>query len=170
MIGFLFGFNARLGRLHFVALMLALSVTVGLVAFAVMKSLPNVPLAAMPAPKLMVGVAIVVGLLLVWASVCLHAMRIRDMGWNPALVIPAWVLAGVLDSVVAAKWPALAYDAGHHVTAVGIMLNFAAVMALTFWPSADDEEQVDYSRRGWDVSRETAVRVPAIRKQFAPRD
>src|SRR4051812_31226187 len=103
MLGFIFGFNARLGRLQFflasvglavVSMVLMVVVAVGVAAIAPQKSAFAIsgPIIAM------------VGLSLV-ASMMLQAMHFRDIGWDPVCVIPAWVAVMVLDYVIATRFP-----------------------------------------------------------------
>jgi len=140
MLGFLFGFNARLGRLPFV---------LGIIAVAVAAVATNLALSPYTIQQLASGakppanpfawplIFPTVGFL--WIKYTLKSMRIRDMGWDPVCVMPAWIAMALVDSVVAIKVPGWSIGHGHHVTIVGAMIQFALLLALTFWPSGGFE-------------------------------
>jgi uncharacterized membrane protein YhaH (DUF805 family) len=76
MLGFLFGFNARLGRLHFFLATIAVAVLMMAISFAI------AGLAFQSAPKGMTPSlsswqVIAAGVLFIWLSFTLHSMRIR---------------------------------------------------------------------------------------------
>src|SRR4051812_31477309 len=111
MLGFIFGFNARLGRLQYflaslglavVSVVLIVVVAVGLAAMAPQKSALAISLPIM----------VVIGLCLL-ANLMLQAMRFRDIGWDPVCVIPAWIAIMVLDYVVATRFPEYAATPAH---------------------------------------------------------
>ena len=90
MLGFLFGFNARLGRLHFFLSMVALAVAMTAVGFAIADHvLHNTPKGIDTAAQLWTWPAIAAVIVYSWASFTLQSMRIRDIGWDPVCVIPA---------------------------------------------------------------------------------
>jgi hypothetical protein len=74
------------------------------------------------------------------ASFTLQSMRIRDIGWDPVCVIPAWIAIVIIDKLIAGKIPAWSLDHQHNGTVVGGLVNLGLVLALTFWPSGDFEE------------------------------
>ena len=134
MLGFLFGFNARLGRLHFflasigvAILMTAISAAIAAVAFQ------NAPKGMTPSLTSWQVIAAVI--LFGWMSVTLQSMRVRDIGWDPVCVIPGWIAATIIDGVVASKIPAIALAHGQHGTIVGALVNVALFLVLLFWPS-----------------------------------
>ncbi|CCE00963.1 conserved membrane hypothetical protein [Bradyrhizobium sp. STM 3809] len=132
-MGFIFGFNARLGRLAYFLASLALGViTVILavaVAFAVAAMAPRTSALAISVP-----VMAVIGLCLL-ANLMLQAMRFRDIGWDPVCVIPAWIAVMVLDYVIATRFPEYAARPGHPGTWPGALINFGLCIALLFFPS-----------------------------------
>ncbi|MGO8912502.1 MAG: hypothetical protein ACLQDM_24685 [Bradyrhizobium sp.] len=137
MLGFLFGFNARLGRLHFflstVALNIAMAVVGLVIANHAIHQSPKVQLAE----ELTTWPVIVAVVVYSWASFMLQSMRVRDIGWDPVCVIPAWIAVTIVDHAVAVKFPAWALGHGHHGTTVGAMVNLAFILMLTFWPSGE---------------------------------
>lgn len=134
MLGFIFGFNARLGRLQFFLASLALGViTVILavaVAFAVAAMAPQKSVLAISVPILaVIGISLL-------ANLMLQAMRFRDIGWDPVCVIPAWIAVMALDYVIASRFPEYAATAEHSGTWVGALINLAMCIALLFFPSS----------------------------------
>ena len=47
-----------------------------------------------------------------WTTFTLQSMRIRDIGWDPVCVIPAWIAIVIVDKVVAGRIPGLVARAG----------------------------------------------------------
>ena len=87
MLGFLFGFNARLGRLHFFLATIATAVLMTVISFAIARhALQNAPQGMIP--SLTSWQVIAAAVLFIWLSFTLHSMRIRDIGWDPVCVIP----------------------------------------------------------------------------------
>ncbi|MGJ5094671.1 DUF805 domain-containing protein [Bradyrhizobium oligotrophicum] len=137
MLGFIFGFNARLGRLQYflaslglalVSVVMIVVVAVGLAALAPQTSALTVSLPIM----------VLIGLCLV-ANLMLQAMRFRDIGWDPVCVIPAWIAVMVLDYVIAGRFPEYAATSSHHGTWVGALVNLGLSVALLFFPSGADD-------------------------------
>jgi uncharacterized membrane protein YhaH (DUF805 family) len=140
MLGFLFGFNARLGRLPFVLSMIALAVVSVAIDLALSPySIQQLASGAKPPANPFAWPLIFPTLGFLWIKLTLESMRIRDMGWDPVLVMPAWIAMGLVDNVVASKFPAWSIGHGHHGTLVGTMINFALLLALTLWPSGGFE-------------------------------
>jgi len=168
MLGFLFGFNARLGRLPFV---------LGIIAVAVAAVATNLALSPYTIQQLASGakppanpfawplIFPTVGFL--WIKYTLKSMRIRDMGWDPVCVMPAWIAMALVDSVVAIKVPGWSIGHGHHETIVGTTINFALILALTFWPSGGFEAPTPTSggsqRSPVPSRRSNASSLPAAR-------
>jgi uncharacterized membrane protein YhaH (DUF805 family) len=136
MLGFLFGFNARLGRLHFVLGIIAVAVAGVATDLALSPyTIQQLASGAKPAANPFAWPLIFPTLGFLWIKLTLKSMRIRDMGWDPVCVIPAWIALGIVDSVVASKVPAWSIGHVHHGTLVGEMIQVALLFALTFWPS-----------------------------------
>jgi uncharacterized membrane protein YhaH (DUF805 family) len=131
----LFGFNARLGRLHYFlgTIALAIATTAVLIAVLIYAS-PPIPRGAEPTLTWPIIIVIAV---FAWLTFTLQCMRVRDIGWDPVCVIPAWIAILIVDQLVASKIPAWSLDQEHHGTIVGSLVNLALILALTFWPSGD---------------------------------
>ena len=141
MLGFVFGLNARLGRLHFFLASVALAIVMTAICFAIAMAALRTTSPGMIRPEdfarnwAIIGAMILFGL----ATFMLQSMRIRDIGWDPVCVIPAWIALMVVDHVVAGRFPAWAIGQEHQNTMVGGLVNAALLLALTFWPSAENE-------------------------------
>jgi uncharacterized membrane protein YhaH (DUF805 family) len=91
MLGFLFGYNARLGRMHYFLATIALAVVMTAICFAIAGyAFQNTPRGSIPSMSLLSWPVIGAGLLFMYATLMLQSMRIRDIGWDPVCVIPAW--------------------------------------------------------------------------------
>ncbi|QPF88556.1 DUF805 domain-containing protein [Bradyrhizobium commune] len=141
MLGFLFGFNARLGRLQFFLASVALAIVMTAICFAIaMASLRTSSPAAVRPEDLMKNWAIIAAIVFFGlATFTLQSMRIRDIGWDPVCVIPAWFALMIVDHVAAGRFPAWAIGQEHQGTMVGGIVNLGLMLALTFWPSAGSE-------------------------------
>lgn len=134
MLGFLL--NARIGRLHFFFSSILLAVVMTIVIFGLVMSAyhsAQVPLSLAEIKWPL----IVVGAFFLLASLTLQSMRIRDIGWDPVCVIPAWIALAVVDKVVATKFPAWSIGPEQHGTIVGALVNLGLMLALMFWPSGE---------------------------------
>jgi uncharacterized membrane protein YhaH (DUF805 family) len=137
MLGFLFGFNARLGRLHFFLATIATAILMTVISFAIARhALQSAPKGMIP--SLTSWQVITAAILFIWLSFTLHSMRIRDIGWDPVCVIPGWIAVAIIDGLVASKIPAIALG-GQHGTIVGALVNLALFLALLFWPSSEQD-------------------------------
>ena len=176
-MGFLFGFNARLGRLHFVLGIIAAAVAGVATDLALSPyTIQQLASGAKPPANPFAWPLIFPTLGFLWIKLTLESMRVRDMGWDPVLVMPAWIALGLVDNVVASKFPAWSIGHGHHGTIVGTMINFALILALTFWPSGGFEARwskppfrspmCGQSPRLWDFQIGISRRPPASLPEF----
>jgi uncharacterized membrane protein YhaH (DUF805 family) len=137
MLGFIFGFNARLGRLHYflatVAAAVAMTVMCILLALSLFHTVPHDQLSYETMKWPVIGL----GALFFLITVMLQSMRIRDIGWDPVCVIPVWMALTAIDFAVARKFPGLSLGAEHYGTVVGGLLNLGMTLALLFWPGRD---------------------------------
>jgi uncharacterized membrane protein YhaH (DUF805 family) len=139
MLGYLFGFNARIGQLTFVVGTIGLGIGFVLLLAVIIGGLPrnhDVLLAqAANSPQIVIAFFAVLAI-----NFMLQSMRIRDIGWDPVCVMVGWVALVVLDYVVAGKFPEYALTYQHTGTAVGALVNAALTLALFFWPSGSSED------------------------------
>jgi uncharacterized membrane protein YhaH (DUF805 family) len=142
MLGFLFGFNARLGRLHYFLATIALAIIMTAICYGIatyfFQSTPRGMLS--PENLLKFWPTIVAIMFFGWASFTLQSMRIRDIGWDPVCVIPLWIAIAIVDKVVAGKIPAWSVGEDQHGTIVGALMNLGMLLALLFWPGGNHEE------------------------------
>jgi uncharacterized membrane protein YhaH (DUF805 family) len=133
MLGFLFGFNARIGRLHF--FFSTIVVTIMMVAIyiaAITYAFQTAPKEKVPSPTS--GPIFAAAILYTWLTVTLQSMRFRDIGWDPACVLPAWIAVVIVDGLVATRFPAMSL--GHERgTIFGALVNLSLILALLFCPS-----------------------------------
>ena len=138
MLGFLFGFNVRLGRMQYFLATIALAIVMTGICFAIASYFyPYNPRAALPSAQLIGWPVIVAGLGFAYATFTLQSMRIRDIGWDPVCLIPAWVAILIVDKLVANKFPSLAYWHDAPGTLVGAAVNLLLFLALMFWPGGE---------------------------------
>lgn len=138
MLDMVFGFNVRLGRLKFFLSSIALGVVnVLLLMVAVYYTYRLGPTQGLAPFLVSEGWPLLacMGFYMV-SSFMLAAMRVRDIGWDPVVVISAWIAVLVIDWMIAGRLPALALPQ-HHSTVIGGLINFGLVLALLFWPGGD---------------------------------
>ncbi len=138
MLGFVFGFNARLGRMHYFLATIGLAVLMTVFCFAITGHAyrPGHPIS----PADLMGWPTLIAMVFFAAmTFTLQAMRIRDIGLDPVCVIPMWIAIVIVDKLVAAKIPTWALGQDHHGTIVGALFNTGLFLALMFWPSGDYE-------------------------------
>jgi hypothetical protein len=140
MLGLVFGFNARIGRLQYFLGSVALAIFITMVIFAIaFSAVHGSPGLHASAREILLSQLkwplIAVGAIFVLISFMLQSMGFRVIGWDPVCVIPGWIALVVIDKVIATKFPALSIGHEHHGTIVGAVVNFGLVMALVFWPS-----------------------------------
>ena len=138
MLGYLFGFNARIGRLKYFLSSILLATVITVMIFAMVTSsihglAQGASLSQMKGP--LIGIVVIFAL----ASFMLNSMRLRDIGWDPVCVIPLWIALAVLDRAIAAKIPAVSLGHDHPGTIVGALVNLGLVLALMFWPGGSRE-------------------------------
>ena len=136
MLGFIFGLNARLGRLHYFLATIAVAVVMTVLCFLVALALfQTMPRGGQLPFDLMTWPVIGLGTLFFLISFTLQSMRIRDIGWDPVCVVPTWIALTALDIAVARRFPGLSLGPEHYGTVVGGLLNLGMSLALLFWPS-----------------------------------
>jgi uncharacterized membrane protein YhaH (DUF805 family) len=169
MLGFLFGFNARIGRLYYFLATIGLAVVMTAICFMIATYVlhyRNPGAVLSPAALMMAWPTIAAAVFFCWMTFTLQSMRIRDIGWDPVCVIPAWIAIIIIDKIIAGKIPAWSLDREHSGTVVGALTNLALFLALTFWPSGDYEKPFNDAYRRPDKSappRATPTSVAAER-------
>jgi uncharacterized membrane protein YhaH (DUF805 family) len=77
---------------------------------------------------------VVLGPAYLWVSFSLQARRFRDIGWEPTVVIPAWIGLDLLDRLAVWAAPPIAVSPGSGVSWLGLLLNLGFAGCLLFWP------------------------------------
>ena len=132
MLNIILGFGGRVGRLHYFLLSLLLGFVMTLLTFAIIFGMmPHYVEVGGKVPDGMPPMILLVTMLVVtppflWFSFALQAKRIRDIGWPPLIVVPAWIVANIVDAVAA--------GGGHGGSAIGLGINAGMVLVLLFWP------------------------------------
>ncbi|MBB5575800.1 DUF805 domain-containing protein [Rhizobium paranaense] len=72
-----------------------------------------------------------------WTHLSLQVARIRDIGWNPMVIVPAMLSLDVVDVTVGYLFPALALGTKHY-TIVSEVINAVYTIALLFTPGDGD--------------------------------
>ena len=140
MLGFLFGFNARLGRLQYFLATIALAIVMTAICFVIAKHVfESAPRGTLQSESLMTWPTLVAMAFFGWMTFTLQSMRIRDIGWDPVCVIPAWIAIVIIDKVNPLKIPSWSLTHEQNGPVVGGLVNLGLVLALTFWPSGDYE-------------------------------
>lgn len=138
MLGFLFGFNARIGRLYYFLATIGLGIVMAGLGFAIMAAAYQSTLRGVPTSFSNVALPVYAVLaIFILASLSLQCMRIRDIGWDPVYVMPTWLAIMAIDWLVASKYPAWSLGPEHFGTVVGGLVNFGMTLALLFWPGAE---------------------------------
>ena len=150
MLGYLFGFNARIGRLRYFLCLTATGFVTGLIAnlaFGITASAGIMQLFSFSKGWL----AIALGAVFMFVSFTLQSMRVRDIGWDPVCVIPGWFALLIFDRLAATKFPALSLGPEINQTVVGALGHFGLVLALLFWPgTASDTPDFEEPQRSFD--------------------
>jgi uncharacterized membrane protein YhaH (DUF805 family) len=144
MLGYLFLFYGRMGRLQyalwawiFVPLIFSLVIVVEgfILAFGFNLHADDLKTAMFALVALPI-------FLLMWMELSLQAVRIRDIGWRPSRVVPAIVVFSLVSSAVAWAVPALGGDTGL-ITIAASVINLLCTLVLLFTPT-DGQEMVPF--------------------------
>jgi uncharacterized membrane protein YhaH (DUF805 family) len=134
MLDLLFGLNARLGRLQYLLACIALGVAMVGVGFALTASgSVHIPRGSHLTWQMLSWPAAAAVALFVLATVMLQAMRVRDIGWDPVIVMAAWLAITFVNVIIAAKLPGLAPFGA----IVASLINLVMTGILLFWPGSD---------------------------------
>jgi uncharacterized membrane protein YhaH (DUF805 family) len=164
MLDYIFGFNARLGRMAYIGACFALGLMMG-VLFAVVIMIEHhagpgrfsmfyANIKTWSWPMLILLAAMLYG------SLALQSMRIRDIGWDPVCVISAWMAAIFIDSSVAMLFPEYSMPRAQLPgTLAGGLVNLAGGAVLLFWPSGSQQTSMQPVMRSTERSAHTAFRT-----------
>lgn len=153
MLGYLFLFYGRMGRLQyalwawlFVPLIFILAIIVGglVIAFGFGLHYDDLKTAMFALAGLLFAV-------LAWMELSLQAVRIRDIGWKPGVIVPMVIALNFVDLGVAYAIPALADDRGLH-TIVPSVLGVLYYAVLLFTPT-DGQEILPFIIPGLSLPR-----------------
>jgi uncharacterized membrane protein YhaH (DUF805 family) len=134
MLDLVFGLNARLGRLHYFLACIALGIVMTGVCFAlVVSGNVHIPRGAHLTWQMLTWPLWGAVVFFVLATVMLQAMRVRDIGWDPVVVMAGWLAITFLDVIVGVKL----LGPGHYGTIIGGIVNLVMTGILLFWPSND---------------------------------
>lgn len=103
---------------------------------------------------------VVLGPLYLWVSLSLQARRFRDIGWEPTVVIPAWIGLDLLDRLAVWAAPPIAVTPESGVSWLGLPLNLGLACCLLFWPG----------RAAFDVAAVFDDVPPPSQPSAPPRD
>jgi uncharacterized membrane protein YhaH (DUF805 family) len=73
-----------------------------------------------------------------WVGLSLQARRIRDIGLDPVIVMPLWILIGVADKLLTPGFPHLTAVQLATPSVAAIVINLIGGAALCFWPGRGD--------------------------------
>ena len=157
MLGFIFGFNARLGRLHYFLASLAFGFVLAVLGFGIVGHAYQ---KALSFNQLAGPLLVLVGIFLL-GTFMLYCMRIRDIGWDPVVVVVGWIAFSIIDGLIAHKFPAWSLGGLTPGTAVGTFVNFAMGLILLFWPSGYATDDPPPLRRDADERSDNDWRTAA---------
>lgn len=180
MLDMLFGFNVRIGRLKYFMLSIAFGIVSGIlcipVAYYAYKHgmLDWVKTGAVPKSIWSLGWPIIAFVVFCMAGYfMLAAMRFRDIGWDPIIMVSGWIAVTVIDPLLASRVPAMALEK-HDGTVVGGLINLGLTVILLFWPGGDHVPSLPVFRepappRSVSPSSPVSERVTRATAQFGRR-
>ena len=128
-----FSFRGRIGRLDYF-LAHVMEGLVGVVGFILLILLLLPTLAGPARTVTMVGGVGLFALGLLWFNLSLQVRRIRDIGWDPVVVLVGWVALGFADVILAHLVPSWAVSSHRTGTPLGGLVNIALALTLLVWP------------------------------------
>jgi uncharacterized membrane protein YhaH (DUF805 family) len=132
----LFSFEGRIGRLGYLCrfiVALALVLALALEGSAALMRLVR-PLGLSEFELAGRALTIVVALLALWSSLALAGRRLRDMGAEPAYILPMFVTLWVANTVLVEPLSRLRPDSFGVLETSWAALQAAAAIPLLFWP------------------------------------
>lgn len=140
MLNYIFGFNARMGRLAFFFCTLVAGLGFVMLVYGITGNVPRGRTDVLLAQASNSSALIIAFYGLLVVCFLLQSMRVRDIGWDPVCVMTAWIALIVLDKAIAGRFPEYALTYQHTGTVVGALANAAMNFVLTFWPGSRSEE------------------------------
>ena len=161
MLEMIFGLNARIGRLMYFLSGLGLGVVSVVLAIPLVFYIHShhIPVTT-PESLWAVGwpVYAFVGVCLL-GQFTLASMRVRDIGWDPVIVIASWIALLVINHMFGTRVPAIAVVTG--------LVNLGMELILLFWPGGDPSFAPpsfdDYKPRSPDKAGSNSSSIPAQR-------
>lgn len=168
MLGKLFSFRGRMGRLAYLgwivvaAILGSVFVTVLILAGVLGGAANGVGVAVAGG-----AVAALVGMLpLLWSCCALAAKRLRDAGFAPLLVLPAVTAFSLFDALVLSRHIGTVGLSGVvHNSPVGFGVNAVLGFVLLLWPSAGDAPDEEGRQEGIPWHERALAASPAIEPQ-----
>ena len=161
MLEMIFGFNARIGRLTYFLSGLGLGVVSVILALPLVFYIHSHHFVVTTAESLWAAgwpVYAFVGVCL-FGQFTLASMRVRDIGWDPVIVIGGWIALLVVHHLYGTRVPAIAVVAG--------LVNLGMELILLFWPGGDHVVSPpsfdDYKPRSPDKAGSNSASIPAGR-------
>ena len=87
-----------------------------------------------------------------WIGIALAGRRLRDMGLEPAYIVPFWVALWVVNTVLLAPMSDLWPQRYHALEDGWAVLQFMSALPLLFWPGRPPAEPV---RTGYEPAEPT---------------
>lgn len=160
MLEMIFGLNARMGRLMYflsglglgvVAIVLAIPLAFYIHSHHIPVTTPDSLWAAGWPVYAFAGVCL-------FGQFTLASMRLRDIGWDPVIVVSGWIALLVINHLYGTRVPAIAVVTG--------LVNLGMELILLFWPGGDHAISPpsfdDYKPRSPDKASNSAS-IPAGR-------
>lgn len=170
------GFRLRMGRLAFLLSLFGTSVVTLTFVLGIFKLISEFAGGGNRASLSMGVLVILVPLItVVLCNIC--GMRARDIGWDPTVVVPLWVLLTLIDYMVSVLVPELAVPNKPLGTWIGRILEAVFLLVLVLHPSKpggfvdprDEDEDAEESRPGIPRHLRPIVVPPSRFDRVAPR-
>ncbi len=142
----MFSFRGRIGRWDFFKGCMALAAACLIPAALAMAFIGPIRDGNQVALPILIVLLVAFAAVVLWIGLALQAKRLRDIGWAPLYVLPAWFVFQVLDSGFAMLKPQFAVGHDQHQTAIGAVVNLILFGAMMFWPGNDGAEPTPSSR------------------------
>ena len=132
----LFGFEGRIGRLGYLSRSIVVLIMVLALALEGSAALMRLvrPLGLGEYDGASRALTITVALLVLWTSLALASRRLRDMGLEPAHILPLFVALWVVNTVLLEPLSRLRPDNFGLLEPSWAALQAAAALPLLFWP------------------------------------